>query len=378
MTLIVLLALAIRWFVRFTLHKVFAIDVIEPFWSGSRRTLDACHGQNLFLVNNEPASLPPQAANYYQVDLACAPDDPAAGAAWFGDQFDRLAQSESAQNVLVQHFEHRAQDPAFTEQKVALLERVMAALHRTVVVVSALPPGRFTLAAPAAPAPGAAAVAPAPPAWTPRWTQLMSKFTVVPIGAPLVPRPAPRVSVAGWMTTGWRDVLWRLNVLGFAHSARVLDDDQRDAVVDRFWKEALINAWLPDRPAVTVDQLLIEVGERSETHYREIWDGCTPAEKMVLGQVAEEGLVNEKTVRTVRALMSRGLVRRQPNFVVMSETFRQFVISTASRAEVAALEDQATSTWDAIRWPFMILLIGSLAFFFSTQHELRLTRRSAS
>ena len=141
-------------------------------------------------------------------------------------------------------------------------------------------------------------------------------------------------------------------------------------MVDRFWKEALIYAWLPDRPAVTVDQLLIEVGERSETHYRAIWDGCTPAEKMVLGQIAEEGLVNEKTVRTVRALMARGLVRRQPNFVVMNETFRQFVISTESHTEVAALEGQATSTWDAIRWPFMILLIGSLAFFFSTQHEL--------
>jgi hypothetical protein len=161
----------------------------------------------------------------------------------------------------------------------------------------------------------------------------MSKFTVVPVGPPIVPRPAPRISVTGWMTTGWRDVLWRLNVLGFAHSARLLDDEQRDAVVDRFWKEALIYAWLPDRPAVTVDQLLIEVGERSETHYRAIWDGCTPAEKMVLGQIAEEGLVNEKTVRTVRALMSRGLVRRQPNFVVMNETFRQFVISAASRAE---------------------------------------------
>ncbi len=182
LTLLVIVALAIQWFVRFTLHKVFAIDVIEPFWSGNRKTLDPSHGPNLFVVNSDPASLPPQAANYYPVDLACAPDDAAAGAAWFGDQFDRLAQSESTQNVLVQHFEHRAQDPAFTEQKVALLERVMAALHRTVVVVSALPPGRFTLATPATPAPGAAATATAPPAWMPRWTQLMSKFTVVPVG----------------------------------------------------------------------------------------------------------------------------------------------------------------------------------------------------
>ena len=145
-------------------HTVPIHDPAGPFGSAvppahrrSDRRLDAadrrgpCHGPNLFVVNSDPASLPPQAVNYYPVDLACAPDDAAAGAAWFGDQFDRLAQTESTQNVLVQHFEHRAQDPAFTEQKVALLERVMAALHRTIVVVSALPPGRFTLATPATP-----------------------------------------------------------------------------------------------------------------------------------------------------------------------------------------------------------------------------------
>jgi len=99
-------------------------------------------------------------------------------------------------------------------------------------------------------------------------------------------------------------------------------------------------------------------------------ESCTPAEKLVLGQIAEEGLVNQKTERTVRMLMARGLVRRQPNFVVMNESFRQFVISTSSHAEVTAMEEQATSTWDAIRWPFLIVLVGSLTFFFATQHEL--------
>jgi hypothetical protein len=55
----------------------------------------------------------------------------------------------------------------------------------------------------------------------------------------------------------------------------------------------------------------------------------------------------------------------------MNETFRRFVLSSFSRTEVAALEeDSTTSAWDAIRWPFLALLIGSLAFLFVTQHEL--------
>jgi hypothetical protein len=69
--------------------------------------------------------------------------------------------------------------------------------------------------------------------------------------------------------------------------------------------------------------------------------------------------------------MARGLVRREPHFVLMNETFRRFVLSSFSRSEVADLEENSTtSAWDAIRWPFLALLVGSLAFLFVTQHEL--------
>ena len=91
---------------------------------------------------------------------------------------------------------------------------------------------------------------------------------------------------------------------------------------------------------------------------------------MVLGQVADEGLVNEKTKRTVRVLMARGLVCRQPHFTLMNETFRQFVLSPQMQSEVDALEEQSSGAWDVMRWPFLIILIASLGFFFATQQEL--------
>src|SRR5262249_37454262 len=65
--------------------------------------------------------------------------------------------------------------------------------------------------------------------------------------------------------------------------------------------------------------------------------GRTSDEKLVLGQVAGQGLVHGKTKRTVRLLMARGLVRRQPHFTLMNETFRQFVLSPQLRDEVARL-----------------------------------------
>jgi hypothetical protein len=369
--LLSLIVAAVVWLVRFALHKVFVIDVIEPLWSGSTGSLEPIWGPNLFLVTGQPVADRMHASTFCHVDLACVPDDRAARAGWFDEQFDRIERSPAGQSVLLLHFEHRLQDPATDEAKLALLERIMTALNRTIVIVSAVPPGRFV---------GTGATAGASPTMAEeearalgRWTMLLSKFTVVPVVAAATPPPAQpshTPALGDWTTAGWREILWRISALGFAHSARFLEDERRDAAVGRLWKDVLPYAWHPDRPALDINQLLIEVGERSEHHYREIWETCTPAEKLVLGQIAEEGLVNEKTERTVRMLMARGLVRREPNFVVMNETFRQFVISASARAEVAMLEQQATSTWDAIRWPFMVLLIGSLTFFFATQHEL--------
>jgi hypothetical protein len=86
-----------------------------------------------------------------------------------------------------------------------------------------------------------------------------------------------------------------------------------------------------------------------------------------LSQIGQEGLANERTKRTIRLLMARGLVRRQPNFALMTETFRQFVLS--SKAEVEALEGQFSSAWDRIRWPFLTVLIVGAVFFYVTQRE---------
>ena len=70
--------------------------------------------------------------------------------------------------------------------------------------------------------------------------------------------------------------MWRLNALGFAHGSRFLDDERREPQVDRFWREILPYAWHPGRPALDLRQLLIEVGDRAESYYAEIWATCTP------------------------------------------------------------------------------------------------------
>ena len=96
----------------------------------------------------------------------------------------------------------------------------------------------------------------------------------------------------------------------------------------------------------------------------------SPEEQLVLLQIAEEGLCNVKSSRVVRRLMARGLVTRRRNIRLVSETFRRFVLSDGVRPAAAALEGQSASTWDDVRIPFMAMLVATMAFFFTTQHEL--------
>jgi hypothetical protein len=345
---VVILLGVVVWAVRFITDKVFVADVVEPLSADNGATLHEGWAPNLFLVGPAPSAADVSAAACTAIDLNDAPRDKAARAAWFNEQFRRTRQSPPDRHVLVLHFERR-DDAAHAQQKLVLLDDLVSTVNRPVVVVSA--------------------VAPAP-------DEIPSRFSVVPIAprataAAVAADDVPASMLKGWTGAGWREIVWRLNALGFSRSATFLAHEREDAHVDRLWRDVLPYAWHPDRPPLDVGQLLIEVGERAEQHYAAIWSRCTREEKLVLGHLAEEGLVNYKTKKTLRRLLARGLVRRQPHFVLMNETFRQFVLSPAPRQDVAALEENSTtSAWDAIRLPFTALLFASLAFMFATQHEL--------
>ena len=362
----------VLWVVRFVMHKVFIVDVIEPLWSGSAESFKDSGGSHLFLVGAESPSqtLP---ATYCEINLADAPEADQAEDRWFDEQVERLGQSPAGQSVLIRHFERRLQNRRFNERKLALVERIVTVLNRSIAIVSMAPPGHFFTSVPVGSGSEVAGD------WSRRWAEVLSRFVVIPVNAV---GPEPEAALPGaevlsnWTTGGWREIVWRLNALGFAHSSRFLDDERREPQVDRFWREILPYAWHPGRPALDLRQLLIEVGDRAESYYAEIWATCTPAEKLVLSQIGQEGLANERTKRTIRLLMARGLVRRQPNFALMTETFRQFVLS--SKAEVEALEGQFSSAWDRIRWPFLTVLIVGAVFFYvtrkrSVQHGARST-----
>src|SRR5258706_14122060 len=183
--------------IRFILHKVFVVDVIEPLWPGTSEPVRDLQ-PHLFIVSAEGAGDPRPLAMYCDVDLAQAPSDDPAESKWFDKQIHRLARSAGSRDLLLLHFEERLHDRVFNERKVALAERAMHMANRRVVIVSTVPPR--VICAASRPEGDQTAVE-----WNRRWTALLSHFTIVP-AAPAAAAPAPALSattvLTDWTTAG--------------------------------------------------------------------------------------------------------------------------------------------------------------------------------
>ncbi len=122
--------------------------------------------------------------------------------------------------------------------------------------------------------------------------------------------------------------------------------------------------------SLTRDQILEEIEESADQHYRDVWQSRTGDERVLLEHVARYGLASAASRRVVRQLLAAGLLRKDPELRLMSESFRRFVLEPERRQEVAVLEQQAApSLWDRLRVPLALSGLLSLLFLVVTQRE---------
>jgi hypothetical protein len=172
----------------------------------------------------------------------------------------------------------------------------------------------------------------------------------------------------GWreeFSSRWND--WRAPL---EWRAQLLErEGQSDAKIDEIATDLQHSTAFVDG-SLTRDQILEEIEESADQHYRGIWQERTEDERVLLEHVARHGLASATSRRVVRKLLAVGLLRKDPELRLMSESFGRFVLEPERRQEVAALEKQAApSLWDRLRVP--LAMSGSLALLFLvvTQRE---------
>jgi hypothetical protein len=81
---------------------------------------------------------------------------------------------------------------------------------------------------------------------------------------------------------------------------------------------------------ISPDELDSKIQTAAVEYYRQLWDTLSNEEKLVLAQLAHEGLVNPKNRMLVARLMNKGIILRDPCFRLMNSSFARFVLAAVS------------------------------------------------
>ena len=139
---------------------------------------------------------------------------------------------------------------------------------------------------------------------------------------------------------------------------------ERFTVVPVGISEELLGAELPSR----AEAGLTQPDEAWRGPFWQLWTGCALDEKLVLTHVAEEGLVNPDQRRTVLGLMRRGLLVLRPDLRVFNAAFSAFIREVRDGRQLAQWERPVgTVGWKQIRWGLAFLLVAIAVFLLSTQ-----------
>ena len=127
----------------------------------------------------------------------------------------------------------------------------------------------------------------------------------------------------------------------------------------------------PDLADHREDEIIGFVLDAAEPYYRSVWELCTDDERLLLVQLAEEGVVNPKRFDVFRQLHHRGLVVVEPRFALMNESFRDFVRSVESPERVLEWEQTPAGLgWKRFSTPLYTLAAVVIAILLYTQQDL--------
>jgi len=350
--LVAAFAAVLFWIVRFFTERVLLLGVQEPLWLDQR---GAVLGDHVFLTRrDEPLENilgPRDPLLFADVHLSALDRD----SSW--DTTLRELDQRPIPTVRVVDFEYALGDEAVSAKKLDFLEKLVARRDCRVLVVSTVSPSYVVQA-------------------DGRWKALFAQFLSV-TWEELEFRRTERERLLKQREEG----VERWTLQSMMHAVR----DWQTTVAE----ERRLNAqrWLEDETAtspylrrlaaqleVTADreQILDELRERAEAYYNALWSGCTEDEKLLCFHLARHGFVHARNRRPLRRLIARGLVRRNPNLELMSESFRHYVLAAAAQENLLEKVKEIANEgiWKTLRVPLFIVITSFLLLLFTTQKDL--------
>jgi hypothetical protein len=367
--LVILLAL-VYLLVRFVARHFFLLDQAPP------QAILASQ-PNLSLTSNRVVLQPPMAVSddvwdskhFHRIDLSKVDS--------LQDWAIARKSGESAQlPIVLEHFEHRMDEPAVNCEKLQAIEQFMS-VGRRVIIVSTVDPLRFSLTSDSD-----ASQASSDGRGSDTSGKSNGPAEKNP-GAGIQPTGEPGQGEVSAQTRWWsalgtfvtvyaRDNASAEFVINNQGLLDMLKTNQPWRYLETIGNEVVANA--PLRAAKANDRAATEerinlVVDQARAYHHALWATCSQDERCALIHLALDGMITSKN-RDLRQLMKRGLVVRDPAVRLMDESFRRFVISASTGEDIDAWRRAGGSTWQLIKTPLLLVLLGVALFLFVTQKEL--------
>lgn len=112
------------------------------------------------------------------------------------------------------------------------------------------------------------------------------------------------------------------------------------------------------------EELILGIQQFLEPKYYFIWQYCTPEEKIALFDLADDGMLNIKNQSLINRLISKKLIRLNPEPQIFSESFRNFILTSIREEEAIVLEKKFSrgGQWNNLRF-FVVTILLALAIF---------------
>lgn len=121
------------------------------------------------------------------------------------------------------------------------------------------------------------------------------------------------------------------------------------------------------------EDIILDIEFRAQFYYQVLWSASTKEEQYILYDLAQDGLVNGRNIRSIKALIRKGLIINDGEEIrVMNRSFRNYILTVTKPEQTLEMEQRVNveSTWRRVRTPIMIILFTLAGFLFITQEEL--------
>lgn len=117
------------------------------------------------------------------------------------------------------------------------------------------------------------------------------------------------------------------------------------------------------------DERLLAIAHLMKMRYRYIWNNLSRIEKLILFDIADDGMLNFKNKFLVNRLKMKGLLRIEPRPEVFDKSFQYFLKYAIKEEETTQLEYNLSKQgkWRNTKYMLLLLLVPLVAFMFISQ-----------